>query len=314
MIPFRSVLVSARTPSWSSRLILRFAIATLIITLSLAVGPSSQAFSVAAKSEEQKDIDRLYEKAITGEEYDAAIDGIIAYAERGDVNIYDRQYAFGRLEALAEPELKDYLRDVAIGEIEFEDSRLLREFSDRAYWVTRFREATDETDEERILVAALEAVVSVRFEGQNTPNNMGESRLVRRWAASELCRRGRSKHFDKIELSLDRYQSNEKAQKEIEFCRQKMEVLNKFDDRQTAFEYVLDTAHPTSEEQLINWAAKELIDLQPIDLEELLIDHIVRLFEEFHEDEIGFSIYVSLSYLVQNNWTREDFAARGIMQ
>ena len=323
MNPFRNILVNARNPSWPSRFITRFTVLVLAAALAATTALSSHALSVAPKSDNQKGIDHLYELAIAGEENDAAIDGIIAYAERGDVNIYDRQYAFERLEALAEPKLMDYLEDVALGEIEFEDSRLLRDFANRAYWLTQFAEAVDAADEERILVAGLKAVVSLRIEGQETPNNMGESRLVRNWAADELCRRGRSEHFEKIKSSLDPYQSNQKAQERIEFCRQQLEVLNKFEDRQAAFEYILATGDPTfeytldnadstSDEKLIDWAVKELIESQPIDLEEILIDYIARLFEDFEEDEIGFSFYRPFSYLRDNNWTNEDFAARGI--
>lgn len=282
-----------------------------IVALTLSVASSANALSSAPVTEEQENINRLYERALNGEDYHEALDGIVDYAEREDLDFFDRNHAFTRLEALAAPELKDYLRDVAMGEIEFEGSRRLRDFANRAYWATLLSEAEDEPDEERILVAGLEAVVSLRIEGQNTPNNIGESRLVRRWAADELCRRGKSKHFEKIVRSLDRYQNNEKAQKRIDFCLQQMKVLDKFDSRLATFEHVLDTADPTTHDQLIAWAVDELIDMQPDDLEEILIDHVVRLHDTYDDEEVGFTYYRPFTYLRQKNWTEDEFKAYG---
>ena len=202
---------------------------------------------------------------------------------------------------MAAPELKDYLLRVAKGELEFEDSRQLRGFAHRAYWATLLAEAEDEDEEERILVAALEAnVKGVR------------SRTVRSWAADELCRRGKSEHFDKIAWSLDRYKTDSRAQQRIDLCRRQIELINMFDSRLATMKYILESVDPINEEKLVEWATNELIELQQENIEEILIDYLFRIQNELKIDLDNSLYYMPFYLLRERNWTDDMFKARGV--
>ena len=252
-------------------------------------------------SEAHKDIDRLYELALKGENREAALEGIQAYVERGDIKIGGQQYALRRLQHLAAPELKDYLLRVAMGEVEFENSTRLRAHAHRAYWATLLAEAKDEEDEERVLVEGLEAHVKGVA-----------SRTVRRWAADELCRRGKSEYLDKIAWSLNRYQTNSRAQQRIELCRRKIELINMFDGRLGAITHIFLAVDPTAEEKLVEWALDELIDLQPSNMDQMLVDYILRLKNELKIGSGRFVYYRPFLILRKKNWSDDDFKVRGI--
>ena len=252
-------------------------------------------------SEAHKDIDRLYELAVQGENREAAIEGIRAYVERGDIKLPDQQYALTRLEDLTAPELKDYLLRVAMGEVEFENSAYLRAHAHRAYWATLLAEAKDEEDEERILVEALETHVKGVA-----------SRTVRRWASEELCRRGKSEYLEKIAWSLNRYKTDSRAQQRIELCRRQIELINMFDSRLAAMKHIFEVVDPTEETALVEWATNELIELQPDEIENIFNDYLLRLQNDL-KVEFGNSLYFApFDFLRKRNWSDDDFKARGI--
>ena len=252
-------------------------------------------------SEAHKDIDRLYERALQGQDRAVALDGLRAFVEREDIRLTDQAYALIKLKELAAPELKDYLLGVAMGEIEFENSLRLRGVAHVAYWATLLKEAENEEEEERVLVEGLEAhVKGVR------------SRTVRRWVADELCRRGKSEHLDKIAWSLNRYKTDSRAQQRIELCRRQIELINMFDSRLAAMKHVLETVDPAAEAKLVDWALDELAEIQPSDVEEILGNYILRLQNEF-KIEHGDSLYFKpFDFLRGRNWIDDDFKARGI--
>ena len=260
----------------------------------------SLAFTVPA-SEARKDIDRLYGLAVQSEHLEAAIEDIRAYVERGGIKLSDQRYALRRLEELPAPELKDYLLRVAIGEVEFENSAYLRGNAHRAYWATLLAEAKDAADEERILVEGLEAHIKGAPDGS-----------VRAWSAGELCRRGKSEHFEKISRSLNRYNTNSRAQQRIHLCGRQIEQINMFDSRLAAMKHIFEVVDPTKETALIEWAADEIIDLQPDEMEKIFIDYLLRLQNDL-KIEFGDSLYhVPFDFLRKNNRTDDEFEARGI--
>lgn len=284
---------------WTGLLGCSLALVLSVFASSLNLNPSL-AFTLP-DSEAHEDIDRLYELAIRSENREAAIEDIRAYVERGGIKLSDQRYALRRLEELAAPELKDYLLRVAVGEVEFENSAYLRAHAHRAYWATLLAEAKDEEDEERILVEGLEANV-----------NGVSSRTVRRWAADELCRRGKSEHFEKIAWSLNRYNTNSRAQQRIDLCGRQIELINMFDSRLAAMKHIFEVVDPTKETALIEWAADEIIELQPDEMEEIFIDYLLRLQNDLRV-EFGDSLYhVPFDFLRKRNWTDDKFEARGI--
>ena len=283
---------------------------TGLLGFSLALVISAYAFSpnvnpshafTLPDSEAHEDIDRLYELALQSGNREAAIEDIRAYVERGDIKLSDQRYALRRLEDLAAPELKDYLLRVAMGEVEFENSAYLRAHAHRAYWATLLAEAKDEEDEERILVEGLEAHV-----------NGVSSTTVRRWAADELCRRGKSEHFEKIAWSLNRYKTNSRAQQRIDLCGRQIELINMFDSRLAAMKHIFEVVDPTKETALIEWAANELIELQPDEMEEIFIDYLLRLQNDLKIEFGDFLYHVPFDFLRERNWTDDQFRARGI--
>lgn len=252
-------------------------------------------------SEAQKEIDRLYGLAVQGEDREAAIAGIRSYVERGDIGLADQQYAIKKLAALAAPELKDYLLRLAMGEIEFENSAYLRGLAHWAYWATLLKEAENEEEKERVLVEGLEAhVKGVR------------SKTVRRWAADELCRRGKSEFLEKIAWSLNRYKTDSRAQQRIELCRRQIELINMFESRLAAMKHIFEVVDPTEETALVEWATDELIELQPDEIENIFNDYLLRLQNDL-KVEFGNSLYFApFDFLRERNWTDDDFKARGI--
>lgn len=284
---------------WTRTLGRLLTLAVLACAFSLNVG-----LSLAVDlpdSEAHKEIDRLYELALKGENREAALEGIQAYLERGDIKIGDQQYALRRLQHLAAPELKDYLLRVAMGEVEFENSTRLRSHAHRAYWATRLAEAEDEEDEERVLVEGLEAHVKGAADG-----------YVRAWVADELCRRGKSEYLEKIAWSLNRYKTNSRAQQRIELCGRKIELINMFDGRLGAITHIFLAVDPTAEENLVEWALDELIELKPSNMDQMLIDYILRLKNELKIESGRFVYYRPFLILRERNWTDDDFKARGI--
>ena len=252
-------------------------------------------------SEAHKDIDRLYERALQGQDRAVALDGLRAFVERGDIRLTDQAYALIKLKELAAPELKDYLLGVAMGEVKFENSARFRGLAHVAYWATLLKEAENEEEEERVLVEGLEAhVKGVR------------SRTVRRWVADELCRRGKSEYLDKIAWSLNRYKTDSRAQQRIELCRRKIELINMFDSRLAAMKHIFEVVDPTEETALVEWATNELIELQPVEIEKIFNDYLLRLQNDL-KMEFGNSLYFApFDLLRKRNWTDDDFRARGI--
>jgi hypothetical protein len=256
---------------------------------------------VIPESEAHKEIDRLYGLAVRGEGREAAINGIRAYVERGDIRLADQQYALIRLQDLAAPELKDYLLRLAMGEVEFENSSRLRGHAHRAYWATLLAEAKDEKDEERVLVEGLEAHVKGAPDG-----------YVRAWAADELCRRGKSEHLEEISRSLRWYLSRDRAQKKIDFCHRQIELIKKFYSRLAAIKHILEAVDPTKEEELVEWAIAELVELQSDDMEQILIEYLLRLQSDLNIEYGDFLYYMPFHLLRERNWTDDEFKARGI--
>ncbi len=281
--------------------------------LSIAVGAAQAVES--AKSEAQINIDQLYEQAVRGENYQAAISEIVGYVENAELGEISQIYAINRLEDLAAVELKDYLRGIAEREIRFENSDRLRGYAHLAYWATLLAEASDEAEEQEIFVKGLEATIDVYVEGRDEPITGFGSPFVREWAVDELCRRGNPKYLGQIALSVKSYKSGKRAQQKIELCRRQSELLSKFDSRLAAFEYALETIDPTSEVQLVTWVLDEVFELRPNELDDLLASYLLRLENEFEIDSTGstgITYRRAFSMLRKLNWTDEQFKERGI--
>ena len=294
----RLILMRIGNP-WTRKLGRLLTLAVLAYAFSLNVGLSLAL--ILPESEAHKDIDRLYGLALKGENRDAALEGLQAYVERGDIHLTDQQYALIKLKELAAPELKDYLLGVAMGEVEFENSARFRGLAHVAYWATLLKEAENEDEEEQILVEGLEAHVKGV-----------KSTAVRRWVANKLCRMGKSEYLEKIAWSLNRYKTDSRAQQRIELCRRQIELINMFDSRPAAMKHILETVDPTAEAPLVNWALDELAEIQPSDMGEVLANYILRLQNEF-KIRHGKSLYFRpFDLLRERNWSDDEFKARGI--
>ncbi len=326
---------------------IRVTIGVAISVLVLLSGIASEALSIARDSNERKDIHRLYELALEGTEYDAAIDGLIAYTQRKDIWITDREYAFSRFEKLADPELKEYLLGVATQEIEIADGDKLSHLAHRAYWVTLLAEAKDEADEERVLLNGLNATITIPKEEQRELN----ATTVRSWAVEQLCTRGKREYFDEISSAINSYFLSEQSRQQIAFCRKQLELLDEFDSRLAVMEHVLENSDLSEHQQLQlqeldeeleaasedtygivleqqgreftkiensidqrlrKWALKELFELDSEDANEILFEHFLRSLEEMKKDNYAITFVTTVTYLYRRNWTLEDFVDRGI--
>jgi hypothetical protein len=289
----------------------------IFFALTLGAALPSEATTLVGKSETRKDIDRFYEMAASGEDYDAAVDSIVDYVERGDVDISDRRYALLKLGQLGVPKLKDYLRDVAFEDIELADGRQLQAHANLAYWQTLYAEATDANDEERVLASALEATLRVRIGLQKERSRDVRASIVRGWAADQLCDIGKSEYLDKIAWSLDQYNTNERAQKRIELCRWQMELLNKFSSRLATMEHIVLNDDPTDQADLTRWALRELHEMESTEADEVLFAHIVWARGKLESPDVepntdyALTVLQAASHLGRRNWTLEDYFERG---
>jgi len=272
------------------------------IDRSFAIEPLNPATSHA--------IDSLYEQAVRGEDYDAAIRGIVAYVERGDIGVSGQAFAISKLEQLAAPELKSYLLGIAQSEIEFKNSNILASLAHRAYWATLLAEAADQREDELILVEGLKATASIIVEGREEPISGIKSTLVREWAIDGLCRRGSSEHFQNIIKAVNSYISGERGQQKIDLCRRQMELINMFESDLVAFEHILVTVDPTSEKKLIDWALEELAKLNAIETDDIIFNYIIRLRDELNirYDKSESILYDKPIHLLEKRkWTYDDF-------
>jgi hypothetical protein len=285
--------------------------ATLVISISSNLGINKSFSDSISAFEAREDIKRLYEQAIRGEDYDAALEGLVAYAERGDISPGEQAQAFKRLEDLAAPELKDYLLGVAQGEIEFDNSVKLRGYAYRAYWAVLLAEAQDEADEERILLEGLQATARVRVEDRDPPFKTVRSGLVRVWAAKELCGRGKTEHLEEIRRTFANYAGGS-TERLVDLCRRQMELVNRFDSRLETMEYILQKIDPEQEAPLINWALEDLVGSRSSEADQLVVDYILRL-QNNPETKSKTELFIwPVILLRERNWTDADFEARGI--
>ena len=135
---------------------------------------------------------------------------------------------------------------------------------------------------------------------------------VRRWAANELCQRGKSEHFEKITRSLSRYKLYTGDREKIELCRRQIELINMFDSRLDVMKHIFEVVDPTKEEKLVEWATDELVELQPDNIDKIFIDYLLRL-QNVLKIEFGETpYYMPFQLLRERDWTDEMFKARGI--
>lgn len=347
----RNLCGRARSGISPSCLIARLVIALLVLACVLTIGPDAGALSIERDSDERKDIHRLYELASEGIDYDAAVEGIIAYTQRSNISIGDRRYAFSKLGDLAAPELKNYLLSVATREIEIDDGDELSHYAHQAYWATLLAEAKTEAEEDRILLAGLKATIVIPQEGPNEPI----ATTVRSWAAEHLCTRGKLEYFDEIRSAINSHDSGNNNQQQIELCRRKLELLNKFDSRLETMEYILENTDLTTDQilqtntaqdmyddlfdvhsddfdvialeeisriyaevdnsenqRLRSWALTILWKMESEDADEILFNHVMRSLEDAEKDIYTRTLVTAVTYLHLRNWTLENFVDHGI--
>jgi hypothetical protein len=285
-------------------------LALLAFALSLSVGSVSHATTHNKFQETREDIDRLYELARKGENYEEALDGIVGYVERGDVDTSNRIRALLRLQQLAAPELKDYLLQLSRPTMQLENSGQLRAYVHRAYWATVLAEAQNETEEEQILLKALNATFDVEIDGRKKTVTKPAD-FVRTWAADKLCRRGKTEHFDAISSALDKSKRNPRAQQRIELCRRQMELINRFDSPLATMEFILQEVDPIAEQMLVDWAINELVERQPANLDDLLIEYILRLEETPDIEDRRDLFFKPIALLRQRGWDNNQLLERG---
>ncbi|NKB49753.1 MAG: hypothetical protein GKS02_10390 [Alphaproteobacteria bacterium] len=332
MNPLRNVLANPSKSSWPSRFISWFTVVLLLAALSVITGTQSQATSYAAKSEAQKDIDRLFQLAADGENREEAIDGIAAYVENGEIELGEQSYAVRKLEELAAPELKDYLLGIAEAEIHFANSLRLRSEAYRAYWVTWLAEAKTEAEEERILVDGLNATLTsyidvqsgehrhkpsdIPYGDENSDSRIvtraGPSAYVRRWAADELCQRGHTDHLDIIIREIKRYPWRSNAAKEIDQCQRQIEIVNKFDTKLQSMEYVIESIDRNENVELTQWALEELFEMERPEADEVIFENVLYALDEQPNRQGPSTLNTSVWYLHRRNWTLEDYVDRGV--
>ncbi|NNE82362.1 MAG: hypothetical protein HKN28_00165 [Alphaproteobacteria bacterium] len=253
----------------------QFGVALLVLTFTLLTPGTSDALSFGGKSEIMREVDRLVEEALRGEDYHAALDSLVHYAETSDGQWGEQHYVFRKLEELAAPELKQYFLDVAQRKIEFKNSQQLSGIAHRVYWATLLTETNTEDQEIQLLLNGLKATVDFAKE-----DRLGlKSTVVRKWAADELCSRGNWAHFDAIVTSISSFKFGKDRQQLIELCRRKMEVLNGFGSRIDAMEHILVSSVPVEDEKITSWALNELFLIRSHEADELLFEYIVRSLE-----------------------------------
>jgi hypothetical protein len=309
---------------------------TLIITVTIFAfsigfnGPANTE-TIYSFSEVQRDIDRLADQAQRGEEYDAAIDGLVAYVENGEIGRSGQIRALLQLGEIADPDLQDYLIGISEGEVRFENSEQIRGYAHRAYWATRLANAADKTEEEQILLDGLEAThvvlrdgeilkVTRRIDGEFVKVTRFKSHLIAQWAATELCQRGYSKHFEKIETALKHYSSDQRENKVVANCRVQLAALDKHNTRLGALEEVLavinsadydDPKRGEEKDVLAWWALHELLEMRSLEADEVMFDHVIRAFERNRDEGYEYSSRLAISLLHQRGWTYQDYLDRG---
>lgn len=282
-------------------------------------------------SEVQRDIDRLADQAQRGEEYDATIDGLVAYVENGEIGRSGQVRALLQLGEIADPDLQDYLIGISEGEIQFENSEQIRGYAHRAYWSTRLANAGSKAEEEQILLGGLEATHVVlrdgkiveftrKIDGKYVKVTRVKSSHIARWAGAELCQRGYAKHFDKIEARLKRSSSVLREDKVVANCRVQLAALDKHDSRLDALEEVLavinsaeydDQKRSEEKNTLAWWALNELLEMGSTEADEVMFDHVIRAFERNRDKGYEYTSRLAITFLHQRGWTYQDYLDHG---
>lgn len=301
---------TAHHASWPFCRASRVALALLVIILALLSPDSSDALSFRGKPEVLKEVDHLVEQAMRGEDYHAALDKLVHYAETLDNKWGDQLYVFEKLEELAAPELKQYFLDLAQHEIEIKISRPFRGIAHRVYWATLLAEAESKAEEETLLLQGLNATIDIPKESRTGI----KSTFVREWAADNLCSRGDLAHFDNIIASINSYKTGKTGQQLIDLCRRKMEVLNSFGSRIDAMEHVLVSGDPAEDDKIRGWALNELFQMRSHEADELMFEHVVRSLQDIEAGVSVSQLFAAVIYLHRREWTVEDYVDRGIDQ
>ena len=84
-----------------------------------------------------------------------------------------------------------------------------------------------------------------------------------------------------------------------------------FDSRLAALKFIFEVVDPTEETALVEWAADELIELDPVDVDEIFIDYLLRLQNDPDLDSDSL-FWKPFDFLRKRNWTDDAFKARGI--
>ena len=247
-------------------------------------------------AEVRREIDRLAEQAQRGEDYDTAIDGLVAHVENGEIGTSGQIRALLQLGEIADPDLQDYLLGISEGKVQFENSEQIRGYAHRAYWSTRLANASDKADEEQILLDGLEATHVVirdgkivqftrRIDGKYVKVTRFKSSGIARWAGAELCQRGYSKHFEKIKTRLRRSSSDVREDQVVANCRLQLAALDRHDIRLDALQEVLtvinsaeydDQTRSEEKNTLAWWALNELLEMGSPKADKVMFDHVIR--------------------------------------
>lgn len=81
---------------------------------------------------------------------------------------------------------------------------------------------------------------------------------VATWAVNELCNRGESESLPAVAKSIRDRVSGERAEDEIVYCKERVDVIRSSGDRVTALASVLRTSGKAAAPRLIDWAMNQL--------------------------------------------------------
>lgn len=282
----------------------------LLVGMFVSLGCQISFGSISAPySEERAAVDVLIQQAKAVQSRPVALrslQGVVANTDRPESV---RRYALQEMAAIPEPELQKYFLDVAADKFGFDPKRVFRGLAIRGYWKSRLNLTHELTDQ----IALLEQGLEAEFEGVWASG-------VRRWSANELCDRGVSRMFPEIAQTFKSITASQEADREIEFCRAKINALSSFPTRFEALGSITRSVDPRRSVdpiedlnfELASWAIHQLAKLQTDQAEEEIAQYILRLKNELQIEFGSSQNHLAVYYLRKFGWTDDDFLERGI--
>ena len=161
-----------------------------------------------------------------------------------------RAYAMDRIGASGLPEAIEYLKSMTVDRVGPDSTQTIYAASQVALYKALFRQETDPEKQ----VAFLEHQLMAPTHG-----------AVASWAMSALCNRGSSSSLPEIKkLVKMRYQNLPRGDAQIQFCKDRMEIVNRNPDRVKALASALTIDQTVKDRQLTitHWVIAQLEEIR----------------------------------------------------